>query len=109
MVSPSELIVHCSKAEPISQSASASHLRTRKIGRRFAPLWKVVHKVTRTLLEGDDTGTFMFLALDVRSQVHSIFDRRHGVGKPELAQEVIFFFGGQNERPRNPGPAYGGY
>ena len=32
--------------------------------------------------DGDDTGSFIVPALDVRSQVFSIKDRRNGVGKP---------------------------
>ena len=55
----------------------------RKIGKQFAPLWKVLAEKLKVLFpDGDDTGTFIVPALDVRSQVLSIKDRRNGVGKP---------------------------
>ena len=58
-------------------------LEDREIGKQFAPLWKVLAKKLKILFpEGDDTGTFIVPALDVRSQVLSIKDRRNGVGKP---------------------------
>ena len=58
-------------------------LEDREIGRRFAPLWKVLStKVREFFPEGDDTGTFIVLALNVRSQILSIKDCRNGGGKP---------------------------
>ena len=54
-----------------------------EIGRRLAPLWKALSTKLRELFpEGDDTGTFIVPALNVRSQVLSIKDRRNGVGNP---------------------------
>ena len=58
-------------------------LKDREIGRRFAALWKALSTKSRELFpEGDDTGTSIVLALNVRSQLLSIRDRRNGVGKP---------------------------
>ena len=58
-------------------------LEDREIQKQFAPLWKVLSTKLRELFpEGDDTGTFLVPALDARSQVLSIKDRRNGVGKP---------------------------
>ena len=80
MVSPTKLTVHSGKEEPISQSVSVSHLKTRKFWKQFAPLWKVwVWKLEVLFLEGDDTGTFIVPALDVRAQVLSIKERRNSV------------------------------
>ena len=46
-------------------------------------MWKVLAKKLEDLFpEGDDTGAFIVPALDVRSQVLSIEDRRNGVGTP---------------------------
>ena len=54
-----------------------------EIGKQFALVWKVLAEKLEVLFpEGDDTGTFIVPALDVRSQVLSIKDRRNGVGKP---------------------------
>ena len=64
----------------VRQSKSLEDL---EIGKQFAPLWKVLAEKLKVLFpEGDDTGTFVAFALDVRSQVLSIKDRRNGVGKP---------------------------
>ena len=58
-------------------------LEDREIGKQFAPLWKALAEKLEVLFpEGDGTGTFIVPALDVRSQVLSIKDRRNGVGKP---------------------------
>ena len=58
-------------------------LEDREIGKRFAPLWRVLAEKLEALFpDGDDTGSFIVPALDVRSQVLSIKDRRNRVGKP---------------------------
>ena len=81
MVSLTKLIVHSGKEEPISQSVSVSHLKTRKFWKQFAPLWKVwAWKLEVLFPEGDDTGTVIVPALDVRAQVLSIKKRRNCVG-----------------------------
>ena len=53
------------------------------------PLWEVLAEKLKVLFpEGVDTGTFIVPAVNVRSQVLSINNRRNGVGKPvfKLAQ-----------------------
>ena len=78
---PTKLIVHPGKEEPISQSVSVSHYKTRKFWKQFAPLWKVwAWKLEVLFPEGDDTGTFIVPALDVCAQVLSIKKRRNCVG-----------------------------
>ena len=80
MVSPTKLKVHSGKEEPISQSVSVSHLKTRKFWKQFAPLWKVwAWKLKVLFPERDDTGTFIVPAPDVRAQVLSIKERRNCV------------------------------
>ena len=53
-------------------------LEDREIGKQFARFGRNVEVL---FPEGDDTGAFHF-SLDTRSQVLSIKDRRHCVGKP---------------------------
>ena len=63
----------------IRQSKS---LEDREIGKQFAPLCKVLAEQLKVLFpEGSDTGTFIVTALDVRSQVLGVEDRRNAVGK----------------------------
>ena len=81
MVSPMRLIVHFATAEPISQSASPSHWKTKKSGNVLR--WRVLSTTLLELFpEGDDAGAFIVAALDAHSQVLSIKDRRNGIGKP---------------------------
>ena len=83
MVHHTKLIVHFATLKLILQSASPSHLKTRKLENDLRPLWKALSTKLRELFpEADDTGTFIVPALNVRSQVLSIKDRRIGVGKP---------------------------
>ena len=80
MVSPTKLIVQCATLKQLARYASLSH---QQVGKQFAPLWKVLADQLKVLFpEGDDTGIFIVPALDVRSKVLSIEDRRNGVGKP---------------------------
>ena len=47
------------------------------------PLWQALADQLEILFpDGDDEGAFIITALDTRSQVLSIKDRRNGVGKP---------------------------
>ena len=58
-------------------------IEDREIGKQFAHVWKELadqHKVL--FAEGDDEGVFIILALDTRSQILNIKDRRNGIGKP---------------------------
>ena len=71
----------------VHQSKSLEDL---EIGKQFAPLWEVLAAKLKVLFpDGDDTGTFIVPALDVRSQVLSIKDRRNGVGKPVFKLAVF--------------------
>ena len=64
----------------VSQSKS---IEDREIGKQFAPLWRELADQLKVLFpDGDDEGAFVVPALDTRSQVLSIQDRRNGVGKP---------------------------
>ena len=55
----------------------------RDIGKQFASLWRELADQLKLLFpDGDDEGAFIVPALDARSHVLSIEDRRNGVGKP---------------------------
>ena len=55
----------------------------REIGKQFAPLWRELADQLKVLFpDGDDERAFIIPALDTRSQVLSVKDRRNGVGKP---------------------------
>ena len=72
----------CNAKTVISVRQSRS-LRDREIGKQFAPLWRVLAEQLKILFpDGDGEGAFIVPALDARSQVLSIMDRRNGVGKP---------------------------
>ena len=84
MVSPLKLTVPSGAPKNIAVRLSKS-LEDREVGKQFAPVWKVLaEKLEVLFLEKDDTGAFIVPALDARSQVLSIKDRRNGVGKPEF-------------------------
>ena len=69
----------CNAKTVISVRQSKS-LEDREIGKQFAPLWKVLAEQLKILFhEGDGAGAFIVPALDARSQVLSIKDRRNGV------------------------------
>ena len=58
-------------------------LEDRKIGKQFAPLWRVLADQLKLLFPGGgDEGAFTVPAHDARSQILSIKDRRNGIGKP---------------------------
>ena len=83
MVSPTKLVVHFATSEPTSQSASPSHLKTRKSEDDLRLFGKFCPQNCKKLFpERDGTVTFIVPALIVRSEVLSIKDRRNGVGKP---------------------------
>ena len=64
-------------------SANPEPIEEREIGQQFAPLLRVVADQVKILFpDGDDEGAFLVPALDTRSHVLSIKDRRNGVGKP---------------------------
>ena len=71
------------KSRTIITVRQSKSLEDQEIGRQFASLWKVLStKLLEHSPEGDDPGAFIVPALDARSQVLSIKDRRTGVGKP---------------------------
>ena len=58
-------------------------IEDREIGKQFAPLWRELAYQLKVLFpDRDDEGAFIVPALDARSQILSIKDRRNGVGKP---------------------------
>ena len=58
-------------------------IEDRETGKQFAPLWKGLAEQQKILFpDGDDEGVFILPALDARSQILSIKDRRNGIGKP---------------------------
>ena len=58
-------------------------IEEREIGKQFMPLWKELADQFKVLLpDADDKGVFIIPALDSRSQILSIKDRRNGIGKP---------------------------
>ena len=76
MVSFTKSTVHFATSKQTSQSACPSHLKTGKSGnvlRLCENFLEAKHKVL--FLDGDDAGTFIVPALDVRAQVPSIKDR----------------------------------
>ena len=55
----------------------------REMVKQFAPLWRELADQLKVLFpDRNGEGAFIIPALDARSQVHSIEDRRKGVGKP---------------------------
>ena len=72
----------CSVKTTIAVCESKS-IEDREIGKQFAPLWREFADQLKLLFpDGDDEGAFIIPALDARSHVLSIKDRRNGVGKP---------------------------
>ena len=58
-------------------------IEDREIGKQFAPLWKGLADQLKVLFpDEDDEGVFILPALDARSQILGIKDRRNGIGKP---------------------------
>ena len=58
-------------------------IEDQEIGKQFAPLWRELADHLKVLFpDGDDECAFIIPAFDARSQIHSIKDRRNGIGKP---------------------------
>ena len=71
----------CSIKTTIAVRQSRS-IEYREIGKQFAPLWRVLADQVKVFFpEGDDEDALIIPALDTRSQVLSIKDRRNGLGK----------------------------
>ena len=79
---PKKFMVHCATAEPLSLFASPRYLKTKKSEFDLRFCGKFWQQSSKNFSDRDDTGTFIVFAIDVRSQVHTIKDRRNGVGKP---------------------------
>ena len=83
MVSLTQLIVPSAAPLQISFSANPNQLKTERLENNLAPLWRELADQLKVLFpDGDDEGAFIIPALDARSHVLSIKDRRNGVGKP---------------------------
>ena len=94
MVSPMKLTVPFCCVKTTITVRQAKSLEDREIGKRFAPLWRVLADQLKIIFpDGDDEGAFIVPALDARSQVLSIKDRRNGVGKPVF--KLALFGSGQ--------------
>ena len=82
MVSPMKLTVLSAAPKQLSRFAKPKSLEDRE-GQQFSLLWRVLADQLKILFpEGDDEGAFIIPALDTRSHVLSIKDRRSGIGKP---------------------------
>ena len=79
---PMKSMVHFATAEPLSLFASPTYLKTKKSENDSRFCGKFLQQSSKNFSDRDDTGTFIVFAIDVRSQVHIIKDRRNGVGKP---------------------------
>ena len=83
MVSPSKLTVLSATPKTVISVRQSDSLEDREIGKQFGPLWRVLAQQFKILFpDGDGEGAFIVSALNARSQVLSIKDRRNGVGKP---------------------------
>ena len=72
----------CCTSTTITVRQSIS-IEDREIEKKFPPLWKELAEQLEILfLDGDDEGVVILPALDVRSQILSVEDRRNGIGKP---------------------------
>ena len=72
----------CCASTTITVRQSRS-IEDREIGRQFMPLWNELADQLKVLFpDADDKGVFIIPALDTRSQILSIKDRRKGLGKP---------------------------
>ena len=77
-----KLTVHFCQSRTKITVRQTKLLEDRVIGKRFAPLWRVLAEKFEGLFpDGEDTRSFTVPALVVRSQVLSIKDRRNGVQK----------------------------
>ena len=83
MVSPLQLTAPSSAPIRISFVRESKSFEDREIGKQFAQLWRELAEQLKDLFpDGDGEDAFIIPALDVRSQVLSIKDRRNGVRKP---------------------------
>ena len=75
MVSPTQLTVPSAAPIPLSLSANPNQLKTEKLEKQFAPLWRDLADKLKVLVpDGDDQGAFIIPALHTRSHVLRIKD-----------------------------------
>ena len=73
----------CCNAKTFFSVRQSKSIEDREIEKQFAPLWIVLADQVKILFfDGDDEGAFIVQALDTRSKVLSIEDRRNDIGKP---------------------------
>ena len=71
----------CAKTTFVVRQSTS--IEDREVGSQFAPLWSALAEHLEILFpDGDNGGAFIVPALDTRSQILSIKDRRSGIGKP---------------------------
>ena len=96
---PTKLTVHFCQSSTIFTVRQSKTLEDREIGKTFAPLWNVLaEKLKIHFPEGDDTGTCIVPAIDVRSQVLSITMTITSTRMIHLAHSLISFFLEKAER-----------
>ena len=67
----------------LSQCVNPDQLKTKRLENNLCPCGEKLADQLKILFpDGDDEGAFIIPALDTRSHVLSIKDRRNGVGKP---------------------------
>ena len=82
---PYEIDSPCCNTKTTTTVRQSKTIEDREIGKQFAPLWRELADQLAILFpDRDDEGAFIIPALDTRSHILSIKDRRNGVGKPEF-------------------------
>ena len=82
MASPYEIDTFLCTSKTIIFVRHSRSIEERETGKQFMPQWRAFADELRTLVpEGDDKGSFVVPALDTRSQVLSIKDRRNSLWK----------------------------
>ena len=81
-------VILCSRLTPwknksrIRSATAAVPIQISLSAKQFAPLWRELADHHKVLFpDGDDEGVFIISALDARSQILSIKNRRNGIGK----------------------------
>ena len=83
MTSPMRLTVPFATSKTPITVRQSETIEDREIGKQFAPLWRELADQLKVLFpDADDEGVFIIPALDARSHILSIEDRRNGIGKP---------------------------
>ena len=62
----------------------------RKIGRRFAPLWRVLSSKLQSVFPSGDNGEPNIVpSIDYRAQVLNMYDRKNGIGMPVFRLALV--------------------